>query len=353
MPLHVHHDGADGVALQREDAGLRIAELRLGLLPWAMRRGELAPSRLGEQRVEVHRREARPPRRSASRPRRRASRGGPSSSSARAMRTGLAWPRTAATAPARRRRPSMTAASCSMSPSAVRTAPRPALNSSSFSSATVASTTASTAVPSVAQRRACCLRPRGSGPALRSGARSGLTTPPPAPPCTTTMGPWTGIASDMRSQLGRSLGIVPGRGYQPKARSLRAPPAPPRRRSAAVSTRGGSAGTMPLERERAPEGLGRGGRENAAVAVERLLVRAATALDLRRAAHARTQRRCRSRTPGGPLLRRAGRVSGGVADEEDPAPVAGTQAVGEPVALVANGLVALPLGEPHRRLSCT
>ena len=65
----------------------------------------------------------------------------------RASRTGLRTCRTPATAPARRSRPSMIAASSSCPPSAQSTAPRPALNSGSSSSATTAAVTASRLEP--------------------------------------------------------------------------------------------------------------------------------------------------------------------------------------------------------------
>ena len=105
----------------------------------------------------------------------------------------------------------MTAASCSMSPSAVSTAPRPALKCSSFSRTATASTTASTALPPAdsALRPASTARAR---PSFSAGARSGRMTPPPAPPWTTTIGPETGIASDMRISVGRRSGGAPDPG---------------------------------------------------------------------------------------------------------------------------------------------
>ena len=66
---------------------------------------------------------------------------------ARAASTGLRGPQMPATAPAARVRPSITAASISCRPSLVSTAPRPALNSGSSSSAITAAVTASSAAP--------------------------------------------------------------------------------------------------------------------------------------------------------------------------------------------------------------
>ncbi len=51
------HDGADRVALQGPDPGLRIAERGLGLLP-GRAGGELPAAVIGEQRIELDAREA-------------------------------------------------------------------------------------------------------------------------------------------------------------------------------------------------------------------------------------------------------------------------------------------------------
>jgi hypothetical protein len=72
---------------------------------------------------------------------------GERSITARAKLTGCCGTVTPATAPARRVRPSMTAASSSMRPSAVKTAPRPALNRGSSSSTRTEASTASSAAP--------------------------------------------------------------------------------------------------------------------------------------------------------------------------------------------------------------
>ena len=66
---------------------------------------------------------------------------------ARASEIGLRVRVTPATAPAARLAPSMIAASSSTLPCAVKTAPRPALNSGSSSSTRTAASTASTAAP--------------------------------------------------------------------------------------------------------------------------------------------------------------------------------------------------------------
>ena len=77
-----------------------------------------------------------------------------------------------ATAPARRSRPSITAASISCVPAAVNTAPRPALNSGSSSSATTAAVTASSALPPAARIALPASSARRS-PAWYSASRAG------------------------------------------------------------------------------------------------------------------------------------------------------------------------------------
>ena len=52
MPVQVQHDGADGVALQRPDPGLRVAERGLGLLA-GLAGGELLAAVIGQQDVEL------------------------------------------------------------------------------------------------------------------------------------------------------------------------------------------------------------------------------------------------------------------------------------------------------------
>ncbi len=239
----------------------------------------------------------------------------------------------------------MTAASCSMSPSAVSTAPRPGVEELVVLQDGDRLHDRVDGVATLLQ----------SAPARLDGAREAVLQPG------REIGPDDAAAraavdDDDRTRDGdreRHAGHASPRRranrgwacsrYQPNARS--ATRRRPTRRSAAVSARGGSAGTMPLQAERAAERPCVARRERA-VALERLVARRAALDDRPQLAPARDPEVERGADP---LAREREAVPSGVAHEEHAVPGGRAQPVREPVALVAHGLVALALGEADGR----